>query len=134
MAWTLRYAHESDGTPRPGYALDDLIESVERGFPVRVAYIPAWSAAQNENRPYTKLVMDVDPVLSRPGAVFGQAEWRSVDVPPPYDAVTFSNASSDYVLNLSTTGNVWRRALAANGQPAQPDVLSDWAMEWYCDI
>ena len=137
MAWTLRYAHDSNGTPLPGHSLDVLRPLLEAGAAVRVAYIPDWSDAAGvdpEYPPYARLLMDVDPVLSRPGAVFGQAEWRSLDLNPPYDAITFSNTSSHYILNLSTTGRVWRRAVRSDGQPAEPDALSQWAMEWYCDI
>lgn len=137
MAWILKYAHDANGTPGDGHSLDVLRRYVEEGAAVRVAYIPDWTGAPNVDPqlpPYRKLVMDVDPVLSRPGAVFGQAEWKSVEVPQPYDALTFSNASLDYILNLSTTGTVWRRAVRADGQLAQADQESNWAMEWYCEI
>ena len=137
MAWVLRYAHDANGNPLPGQSLDVLRTDVEMGAAVRVAYLPNWRDNPDidpDFPPYSKLIMDVDPVFSRPGAVFGQAEWRSVDLPAPYDELTFSNASLDYILNLATTGKVWRRAVTADGQFAEPDRLSNWAMEWYCDL
>ena len=133
MAWILRYAHDENGGPLEGHALDVLRNHVERGAAVRVAYVPHWMADHEvANPPYTKLIMNLDLVLSRPGAVLGQAKWTGVDVPYPYDTLTFSNSSPEYVVNLSTTGKVWRRASKA-GEPTQPDKLSNWAMEWYCE-
>lgn len=132
MAWVLRYAHDANGIPLPGESLDILRGDVERGAAVRVAYLPDWDG-KPDAPPYGRLIMDVDPVFSRAGGVFGQAEWRSVDLPPPYDALTFSNAM-DYIVNLATSGKVWRRAVRGDGQLAEADRLSNWAMEWYCDL
>ena len=136
MAWVLRYAHDSDGTPLEGNTVEFLQRHVEEGVAVRVIYTPDWTGVPGVDPhypPYRKLIMDLDPVLSRPGAVFGQAEWRSLDVPPPYDAITFGAGDTDYLLNLSTTGKVWRRFGRAGGG-GNPDQLSNWAMEWYCDL
>jgi hypothetical protein len=128
MTWTSVYKHNENGAPISG-GKTALINNVERGIAVRIAYIVYEGHDPNV---YRRAVLDANPVFSAFGEVHAQAAWNSVDFSNEEDYLTFPQPNTTYLLNLSTSGKVNRRTVTANG--TVNDDLSSRTLEWFCDL
>ena len=126
MAWSLKYAHDENGNPEDG-SLGDLMDAVGRGAAVRVAYV----VPPEEGSPYRQLILDLHTVILMSAHVHGHASYPSLK--PEADNLRFETEHIPYLLNLSTSGKVWRREVTGGDGTVLRTNDFKWALRWYCD-
>ena len=120
MAWVLKYSHSREGTVREGTNIQDLMEAVKAGKPIRVVL---------DNEPNAS-VFDADRVWVNGGDVIAQ-NTNTVGVltldPPRF---MYPNPYW-YMVMISTDGHAHTIQMNTGSDTARGDIVHELSARWF---